>query len=127
MFCRTIVLFLTFWSLYVAYLIDVLLYKVPSFIIECRHKKYLYSHLTIQKIKITCIYKVKDRNTVSSSDPLHKSYKTRLLNTLNNTPYTAKERSPTRKQLSTNGVKWNINNTTTHNIYKTAQNTLLSL
>jgi hypothetical protein len=43
------------------------------------------------------IYKVTDRNTVPSSDPLWKNKNTRLLNTLNNTPHTPKKKSPTKK------------------------------
>jgi len=69
------------------------------------------------------IYTVTDRNTLSSSDPLRKNENTLLLITLNNTPHTPKKKAPLKKQLSTNGVKWSINNIATHNFYKTAQNT----
>jgi hypothetical protein len=53
-------------------------------------------------------YAAADRNTVSSSDPLRKNENTVLLRTLDNTPHAPKKRSPTKKQLSTNRVKWNI-------------------
>jgi hypothetical protein len=43
----------------------------------------------------------------SSSDILRKNENT-LLNTLNDTPHTPKKRSPTKKRLSINRVKWNI-------------------